>query len=102
MAAGALAVLLLFFENLSAVPEMLGGTENFVALDWLFSFALAALVLDRMIAAVKSLIKFEFDVDSITLIGFLLSVVTTLVTVFATPSYETPRMYNLRLPCVFS
>ena len=102
VAAGALAVLLLFFENLSAVPEMLGGTENFVALDWLFSFALAALVLDRMIAAVKSLIKFEFDVDSITLIGFLLSVVTTLVTVFATPSYETPRMYNFAFAvCVF-
>ena len=102
IAAGALAVLLLLLENVPALAEMLGGKDNFVALDWLFSFACAALVLDRLIATVKSLVRFEFDVDSITLIGFLLSVVTTLVTVFAAPAYEMPQMYNFAFAvCVF-
>ena len=92
--AGALAVLLLFLENIPSIAEALGGKENFVAIDWLLSFACAALVFDRMIAAVKSIAKLEFDVDTITLTAFVLSVLTTLVTVFTAPTYEIPRMYN--------
>lgn len=100
--AGVLAVFLLLLENVSPVGEWLGGKDNFVAVDWLLSFACAALVLDRMISAVKSLLKFEVDSDAITLVAFILSVVTTIVTAVAAPSYEIPRMYNFAFAvCVF-
>ncbi len=100
--AGVLAVFLLLLENIPSVAESLGGKNNFVAVDWVLSFACFALVLDRMLLAVKALLKFEFDPDSITLVAFVLSFVTTLVTAFAAPSYEIPRMYNFAFAvCVF-
>lgn len=99
---GALALLLLILENFSAVGEIFGSKELFVAVDWILTFACVAFISDRLIYAAKALAKFEFDADSITLVSFILSVITTIVVAIAAPSYEIPRMYNFAFAvCVF-
>ena len=97
IAAGALALLLLLLENVPAITGMFGNNMSLIAVDWLLAFVCIALVADRLVAALASLFRFEFDADSVTLAAFILSFVTTLVTLFTQSAYETPRLYNFPL-----
>ena len=98
----ALAALLLFFENTSFFSELFTDTITYVFVDCLLAVASVALVFDRLVLAAQSLKKFALDVDSVTLLAFVLSFVTTLITLCTVPSYAHPKLYNFPLAvCVF-
>ncbi len=98
----ALAALLLFFENTDFFSDLFTDTITYVFVDWLLAMASVALVFDRIVIAIQSLRKFTIDVDSITLLAFALSLITTIVTICVAPSYSHPTLYNFPLAvCVF-
>lgn len=100
--AAALALLLGLLENVSAIADIFGGNINFIAVDWALTLAAAVLVFDRLVAAVKMLVKFEFDCDSVTLFAFLLSLVATGFSLFTASAHETVYLYNFPFAvCVF-
>ena len=98
----ALAALLLFFENTSFFSELFADTITYVFVDCLLAVASVALVFDRLVLAAQSFRKFALDVDCVTLIAFVLSFITTLITICIVPSYAHPTLYNFPLAvCVF-
>ena len=100
--AAALALLLGLLENVPAVAEILGNNINFIAVDWVLTFAAAFLVIDRLAAALKNLVKMEFDCDSVTLFAFVLSLIATGASLFTVTAYDTVYLYNFPFAiCVF-
>ena len=100
--AAALALLLGLLENIPAVADIFGSNINFIAVDWALTLVAAVLIFDRLIAAVKSLAKLDFDCDSVALFTLVLSLVATGVSLFTAASYETVYLYNFPFAiCVF-
>jgi hypothetical protein len=100
--AAAIALLLGLLENVSAVSDIFGGNVNFIAVDWALTFVAAFLVFDRLMLAVKNLIRFEFDCDSVTLFALLFSLAATGTSLFAASTFETVYLYNFPFAiCVF-
>lgn len=98
------AVVLLFIENIGIfgveLPLFMQSSAGFAAIEWIFLFACALLVCDHMIDAAKRLAKFEFDSSSLTLVMFVMSVITSLVALFA--DSENIKMFNFPFAvCVF-
>ncbi len=100
--AGVVAVLLGLLENLPNMKDYFGDNQLIIATDWLLTLVAAAIVFDRLIVAAKSLLKFEFDSDSITLVSFFLSLVATTATLIIAPTFEEVFLFNFPFGiCVF-
>lgn len=89
-----LALGLLIWEFILPIAGVEIETPVLITIDWIMTIACAALVGDRLIYAAKRLFKFGFDADSVTLIMFFLSVVTSLVSLFAADTWATVTLYN--------
>ncbi len=90
----AIALLLGLLENVSAVSDIFGGNTNYITVDWVLTFLAAVLVFDRLALALKSLLKFEFDCDSVTLFALILSFVATGVSLFTVSAHDEVYLYN--------
>lgn len=90
----ALAILLFSVENLASVKDIFTDNTMYIAVDWLLTFACAAIVFDRLVKAIKSLGKFVFDVDTVTLVSLVLSLIVTVVTMVTASSYDLVSLYN--------
>ncbi len=100
--AAALVLLLGLLENIPAVGDMLGSNTNLIAVDLVLGFTAAVLVLDRLVAAAKALVTFDFDCESVTLFALVLSVIATGVALIATPEHADVYLYNFPFAiCVF-
>ena len=90
------AIVLLFIANIGIfgveLPLFMQSSAGFAAIEWIFLFACALLVCDHMIDAAKRLAKFEFDSNSLTLVMFAMSVITSIVALFA--DSENIKMFN--------
>lgn len=97
-----LALGLLVWEFILPIAGVALDTVVFVAVDWLLSFACAMLVCDRLIYAAKRIAKFGFDADTVTLIMFVLSLITSVVTLVAADAWATVILYNFTFAlCAF-
>ncbi len=90
----ALALLIGLLENVPAISDIFGNNINFIAIDWVLAFICAALVFDRITMAAKNLVRFELDSDTVTLIAFALSLITTGITLFSAPMHGRVYLYN--------
>ncbi len=98
----ALVLLLGLLENVAPVSAIFGNNLNVVAIDWVLTLAAAILVADRLKVALKLLVRFEFDCDTVTLFSFVLSLVATGVTLFTAQKGEVIFLYNFPFAvCVF-
>ncbi|MGN1095067.1 MAG: hypothetical protein ACI4QR_01625, partial [Eubacteriales bacterium] len=83
----AIAALLLVIENIGifgiSLPSFMQYSAGYAAVEWALIFACALLVCDRMVFAAKRLSKFEMNADTLTLMTFLLSVITSVAALFA-------------------
>lgn len=72
-----------------------------VTIDWVLTFACAMLVCDRLVFAVRRLGKFRFDADTVTLLMFVFSLVTSVITLCSV-TFSEVRMYNFTFAiCAF-
>ncbi|MBQ9748242.1 MAG: hypothetical protein IJV98_05605 [Clostridia bacterium] len=92
--AAAFALLLGLLENVSAIADIFGNNVNVIAVDWVLAFICAALVFDRIIQAAKDLLRLELTADTVTLAAFVLSVITTGITLFVAPVSGRVYLYN--------
>lgn len=97
-----LAAGLLILEFILPVAGVALDTVVFVAVDWLLTFACAMLVCDRLIYAAKRIAKFGFDADTVTLVMFVLSLITSVVALIAADAWATVVLYNFTFAlCAF-
>lgn len=97
-----LAAGLLIWEFILPVAGVALDTVVFVAVDWLLTFACAMLVCDRLIYAAKRIAKFGFDADTVTLVMFVLSLITSVVALIAADAWATVVLYNFTFAlCAF-
>lgn len=97
-----LAAGLLIWEFILPVTGVALDTVVFVAVDWLLTFACAMLVCDRLIYAAKRIAKFGFDADTVTLVMFVLSLITSVVALIAADAWATVVLYNFTFAlCAF-
>ena len=86
------AIFLFVWEFILKLPSVNAGIDPvvFFAVDWLVTFVVALLVIDRMIYAVNCLIHKKIDVDLITLLAFLFALAASIVdmTVYSTTFVE--------------
>ncbi len=100
--AAVLMAALALIENISAIESLLGGRTILVVVDLALTVLAAALVFDRLKSAVKALLKFEFDCDSVTLFALVLSLIATTVALVAASKEEVIDLYNFPFAfCVF-
>ena len=82
-----LAVILFAIENIgifgATLPEFMQNAVGYATVEWAFLFVGALLVFENIISAAKSLAKFEFTPDSILLVSFFMSIVTSVVAMIA-------------------
>ena len=82
-----LAVILFAIENIgifgATLPDFMQKAVGYATVEWAFLFVCALLVFENIISAAKSLVKFEFTPDSVLLVSFFMSVVTSVVAMIA-------------------
>lgn len=81
------AVLLFAIENIgifgASLPSFMQTAAGYATVEWALLFVCAVLVCENLISAAKALAKFEFTPDSVLLISFFMSMVTSAVAIFA-------------------
>ncbi len=97
-----LMVALALIENIPAMEDILGGRTNLILVDVFLMICAAVLVIDRLIAAVRSLLKFEFYCDSVTLFALILSLIATTAALLLSSKGDVIDLYNFPFAfCVF-
>lgn len=89
-----LAFGLLVWEFILPVAGVAIDTPVLIMVDWVMTLVCAVLVCDRLIYAAKRIAKLGFDADSFTLVMFFLSLITSVVALFAADAFEVVRLYN--------
>ena len=91
----AIAFILLIVENIGilgvTLPGFIGSMAFLVPFEWALVFACAFLVSDKLIGAVKSLVKLRFEPALVTLIAFVWASASTFSALFAG---ENVRFFN--------
>lgn len=68
----------------------------YIAVDWILTFGAALAVCDRMVIAVKNIARLKFDFDTVTLVAFFFSALTSIIAVIAYPGiHETVKGSDL-------
>lgn len=91
---GIVALGLLIWEFILPTAGVTLDTVVFVAVDWVLTLACAVLVCDRLIYAAKRIARFGFDADTVTLVMFVLSLITSVVALVAADAWATVILYN--------
>ncbi|MBO5023831.1 MAG: hypothetical protein J6D11_05940 [Clostridia bacterium] len=90
------AVFLFAIENIgifgASLPAFMQTAAGYATVEWALLFVCALLVCENLISAAKSLAKFNFTPDSVLLISFFMSIVTSAVAIFA--GGKNMKMFN--------
>ncbi len=82
-----LAVILFAIENIgvfgAALPAFMQKAVGYATVEWALLFVCALLVCENLISAAKALVRFEFTPDSVLLGSFFMSLVVSVVAIFA-------------------
>ena len=82
-----LAAILFAIENIGifglSLPAFMQTASGYATVEWALLFVCALLVCDNLVSAAKSLARFEFIPDSVTLLAFVMSIITSAAALFA-------------------
>lgn len=82
-----LAVILFAIENIgvfgASLPAFMQTAVGYATVEWALLFVCALLVCENLISAAKALVRFEFTPDSVLLGSFFMSLVASIVAMFA-------------------
>lgn len=76
------AIALFLMENVGVVRELFPTRLSYVTVDWVITLVCAMLALDRLIEAVRSIIRREPGTSCITVLAFLFSIAATAAVLF--------------------
>ncbi len=90
------ALVLFVIENMGifglGLPSFMSTAAGYATVEWALLFVCAILVCENLIAAAKNLCRFEITPDSVTLIAFILTVLTSAAALFS--ESDNIKMFN--------
>lgn len=96
VACAVVALVLFVIENMGifglGLPSFMSSAAGYATVEWALLFVCAILVCENLISAAKNLCKFEFTPDSVTLIAFILTVLTSAAALFS--ESDDIKMFN--------
>lgn len=101
---GVIALVLFVIENMGifglGLPSFMSTAAGYATVEWALLFVCAILVCENLISAAKKLCKFEFIPDTVMLIAFALTILTSAAALFS--ESDDIKMFNFPFAiCVF-